>query len=207
MTYTFQDKPLATDILSQSQSDLRQNFDYEQAAFGKDHQTVFGNTNATTFEGRHLQVSLPDWSVVSSPGTFPPTTGVAPVFPSDGVDNQIYSYAHNIWSQNASTSTQITPCLAILAAAKFTGAGSLAGSAIGGMTCTKVGTGNFTINFTNPLSYLNYFPYVTYSSGAFFLMPNVSAQTATSLSVQFGDNTNTNRDPNNFYVIIYTPVQ
>lgn len=58
MTYTFQDIPLAGDLLSVSQADLKGNFDYLQATLNKDHQIVFGNTNATTFEGHHTKVGL-----------------------------------------------------------------------------------------------------------------------------------------------------
>lgn len=59
MANQFKDIPLPSDLLSVSQSDLKGNFDYIQGALGKDHQIVFGDTDTgTTFEGRHLQVSL-----------------------------------------------------------------------------------------------------------------------------------------------------
>jgi hypothetical protein len=94
MTFTFQDKPLAADLLSNSQADLKGNFDYLQGALGglggtaKDHQIVFGNTNVTTSEGRHNSVGLIDHGVQS--------------FPSDGLDSFWYSTGGNTFWRNSS---------------------------------------------------------------------------------------------------------
>lgn len=98
MPNTFQDKPLATDLLSTSQGDLKQNFDYIQGALGKDHQIVFGHTDTgTTFEGRHTQVSLNNRANANLP------------VPVDGVDTFFWSNNGDLFGRNStSIAYQIT---------------------------------------------------------------------------------------------------
>lgn len=92
MTFKFQDIPLAGDLISQSQGDLKANFDYLQASLGKDHQIVFGDTNMTTFEGRHTQVSLKDRANTNIP------------IPIDGVDSFFWSSGGDVWGRNTTSS-------------------------------------------------------------------------------------------------------
>jgi hypothetical protein len=86
MPNQFQDIPLAGDLLSISQGDLKQNFDYIQGSLGKDHQLVFGHTDTgTTFEGRHIQVSLND------------RTNANLAMPGDGTDSLLWSSSGNLY--------------------------------------------------------------------------------------------------------------
>jgi hypothetical protein len=91
MPNTFKDVPQPGDILSQSQSDLEHNFLYLQGALGKDHQIVIGDTDTgTTFEGRHLAVSLNN-------------KGTSPAFPGDGTDSFFWSNTGDLWGRNATS--------------------------------------------------------------------------------------------------------
>lgn len=85
MTFTFQNIPNPADLISTSQGDLKNNFQYFQASLNKDHQIVFSDTNMTTFEGRHRQVSLKNLH------------GIVPTI-SDGADSQIFSDNGNLWA-------------------------------------------------------------------------------------------------------------
>lgn len=64
---TYKDKPVASDILANSQGDIQGNFEFLQATLGKDHQIVFNDTNATTAEGRHNSVGFIDKGVQAFP--------------------------------------------------------------------------------------------------------------------------------------------
>lgn len=85
---TFQSKPLASDLISNSQADLKGNFDFMQATLGKDHKLNFGDTDITLFEGRHTQVSLND-------------RGGAVAHPGDGTDSFMYSNGGQLYWRNA----------------------------------------------------------------------------------------------------------
>lgn len=90
MPNTFQNIPNPSDLLSVSQGDIKGNFGYIQGALGKDHQIVFGDSDTgTSFEGRHLQVSLKNQN------------GSAPTI-TDGANSMIYSDNGNIFWTSAS---------------------------------------------------------------------------------------------------------
>lgn len=96
MPNTFQNKPDATDTLSTSQGDLKQNFGYIQGALGKDHQIVFGDSDTgTTFEGRHTQVSL------NSRGN------VNLAMPGDGTDSLLWSSGGNVYWKNTTVAAGV----------------------------------------------------------------------------------------------------
>jgi hypothetical protein len=94
MTFTFQNKPDPTDAQSVSQGDLKNNAQYFQAALNKDHQIVFGDTNATTGEGRHRTVSL-----LNAGGT--------PAWPIDGTSGQLYVNAGSLFYQSNAGATNV----------------------------------------------------------------------------------------------------
>ena len=91
MPNTFRDIPLAGDLISVSQADLKQNFDYIQGALGKDHQINFGSSDTgTSFEGRHKQLSLNNRN-----GGVPTIT--------DGADSIVYGINGNLAWTSASS--------------------------------------------------------------------------------------------------------
>ena len=106
MPNQFKDKPDAADLLSNSQSDLKGNFEYVQGALGKDHQVVFGDTDTgTTFGGRHKQVSLNN-------------RGSAVAHPADGTSSFFYDNGGNTFWRNASVGpVQMTNATVPVAAA------------------------------------------------------------------------------------------
>lgn len=121
---TFQDKPLAGDLLSNSQADLKGNFDYLQGviggappvgspAAGKDHQMQFGSTDSTPAEGRHNRVGFIDLG--------------AQTFPIDGLTGVEYASAGNLYFIN---------------------------STIGPIQLTKMGVGNVSNSATNGSTFL-----------------------------------------------------
>jgi hypothetical protein len=89
MTFTFQDKPLPSDILATSQGDIRGNYDYLQGVLGgispvvKDHQVKFGNNTGTLAEGRHNSIGFIDLGIQN--------------FPTDGITDLMYATAGNIF--------------------------------------------------------------------------------------------------------------
>lgn len=69
MPNTYTDTPIASHTLAADQPNMEANFLFLPATLGKDHQFVTGHTDATTFEGRHTQVSLNNrGSVIPIPG-------------------------------------------------------------------------------------------------------------------------------------------
>jgi len=107
MVFPFTDTPLAPDLLSVSQGDIRNNIDYLQATLNKDHQTVFGDTNVTVFEGRHKQVSMNDRA----------NNNLA--IPADGTDNFLWGSGGNLFWRNTTVANgvQMTVNIDPLAAA------------------------------------------------------------------------------------------
>lgn len=105
MANTYRDIPQASDILSQSQKDIRANFDYIANTLGTslksgDHQISLNGVDTTTFEGRHLQVALNNRS-----GGPPTVAGIG-----DGTDSLIYSSNGNLFygSQLGAGAFQLT---------------------------------------------------------------------------------------------------
>ena len=197
MTFTFADIPLASNLISNSQGDIRDNFDYLQAILNTDHQSVFGNNNTTAFEGRHQQVSLLDWNVV--------TPGSGPVFPvGQNVDNQIFSYQGNLFAQTATKEYQITPSLAIQAACRFQGTTIVGNSInISGITGSN---GNYLVSFTNPIT-TNYIPVVTVGSSGGAFAININAPGTTSIRViSYSFNAGAIADAANYYLVIYNAI-
>jgi len=92
MANIYKDIPQASDILSQSQKDIRANFDYLANTLGTslksgDHQIAINGVDTTTFEGRHRQISLNNRS-----GGPPTVAGIG-----DGTDSLIYSSNGNLF--------------------------------------------------------------------------------------------------------------
>lgn len=53
MANTFQNIPNASDLLSDSQVDIKENFGYLATTLGQDHQIAFGDTDTASGEGYH----------------------------------------------------------------------------------------------------------------------------------------------------------
>lgn len=99
---TYQDKPLAGDVLSVSQGDIEHNFLYLANTLGSaqpnkaggtgpgDHQISIGGLDNVQFEGRHLSVSFKD-------------QGGALAYPQDGTDAYMWSNGGNIFWGNATS--------------------------------------------------------------------------------------------------------
>lgn len=138
MPNTLQNIPLATDLLSVSQGDLKQNCDYFVGALGKDHQIVFGDSDTgTVAEGRHLGLSLIDKG--------------AQAFPGDGTDSFFYSTAGNIFWRNASVGpVQITDKNVVPSAIQNKGFTYLPG---GIMLCWGTQAANLALG--NPINFPN----------------------------------------------------
>lgn len=82
------DKPEAGDILSQSQSDLRNNFNYLKNALDRDHRIDFNvNTGASTQQGLHRQLSM-----------FPTGSIDPPVTP--GAQSMVFTSLFNLYVKN-----------------------------------------------------------------------------------------------------------
>ncbi len=97
MPNEFTDNPNpGSQIQSVSRGLIRANFQYLQGSLGKDHQMVFGDTDTgTTFEGRHLTVSLWNQNNPDLP------------IPADGIDSYIWSSGGNVYWKNAITATGV----------------------------------------------------------------------------------------------------
>jgi len=89
---TYLSIPNPGDILgSQSQPQLKANFDYLASTLGKDHQISIGDLSTTSFEGRHIQVSFNNRATNNVP------------MPGDGTNALLWSNAGNLYiRQNSS---------------------------------------------------------------------------------------------------------
>src|SRR2546430_5080856 len=121
MANTWQDIPLAADLISDSQDDLRQNFAYLNTILGNDHQIAFLDTDTGAGEGRHKKVSLI-------------TQAMAPVYVAgQNYNNALWSDSQNIyWQTNVgATNIKLTNPAGTLVAS--TGYSFLAGDATTGI--------------------------------------------------------------------------
>ena len=95
MANTWQDIPLAADLISDSQDDLRQNFAYLNTILGNDHQIAFLDTDTTAGEGRHKKVSLL-------------TQAMAPAYvAAQNYNNAIWADSTNFYWQTGAGATNI----------------------------------------------------------------------------------------------------
>lgn len=145
MTFTLQNKPDPGDFLTVSQGDLKQNVQYFQATLNKDHQVVFGDTNASTFEGRHRQVALKGQ-------TLPYATV------NDGEMGTVYAGSdRNLYWQEGATNPNpsltriMTPKAFVLGNSLGTISGDSFNVATIAYVALTASSGRFTINFTNSI--------------------------------------------------------
>lgn len=95
MSFTFTDTPLAGDLIATSQADLKNNFNYEQVAWNKDHQVAFSSTanatpgQGTLGEGRHRHVSFLE-------GGANPTLQIL-----DDMETMLWSHGGNLFFRTA----------------------------------------------------------------------------------------------------------
>jgi len=89
---TYLSIPNPGDILgSQSQPQLKANFDYLVSTLGKDHQIAIGDLSTASFEGRHKQVSFNNRATNNVP------------MPGDGTNALLWANAGNLYiRQNSS---------------------------------------------------------------------------------------------------------
>lgn len=197
---TITDNPTANQILKNSQPLIRDNIQYVVGALGKDHQIVFGHTDATLFEGRHLQVSLKNQN-----GT------VYTI--SDGDDQVLYSDNGVLKSYSSlagNPTFQITPCLPLLAQVTYVPSTTTTRSSYNVASVARTGggqpAGDFTISFTtpsihNPAQYAYFASFTTGATGVSRAVPFSIAPG--SIRVQFNNNSNGYVDPETFSIIIF----
>lgn len=89
MPNTLTDNPQASHILANDQPVMRANNLYYVNTLGKDHQIALNDSDGTTFEGRHIQVSLNNRSNANLPWV------------SDGTDSLLWSNAGNIYFKSS----------------------------------------------------------------------------------------------------------
>ncbi len=120
MPNTFTDNPQASHTLANDQPNIQNNFRYIQGALGKDHQIVFNDSDTgTTFEGRHISVSLKD-------------NGASPAFPGDGTDSFVWSHNGNLFYRTTTSGPfQFTTTAT---GSNFGGAATVGNSVLSGWT-------------------------------------------------------------------------
>ena len=192
----FTNSPSGGQVLKTSQVAMQTNMGYFAAVLGKDHQVVFNNLSTTTFEGRHLQISL-----LNQHGT---SYTIA-----DGDDQVVFSDVGTLksFSSLAGNPTfQITPCFPVLAQVRFAPASlpALESSYNVVAPITKNGVGDYTINFTNPAVTAVYHYSTNFTTGATGVSRAVPVSIANgSIRVQFNNNTNSLVDPVDICIMVY----
>jgi len=133
MSFTLNaNNPPASQLLSVSQGILQTNSNYWLNTLGKDHSIFDGDNNLTTFEGRHLQVSLFNQANDNLP------------FVGDGSDSQIWDSNGRLFWRNSTS-----------AAILLTSSNNLNGSVpiiASGNFAARTSVGNCTINFSKNIT-------------------------------------------------------
>lgn len=123
MTYTLTDAPIANHTLATDQPLIENNNLYFTNSLTKDHQIVLGHTNATTFEGRHIQVCFNNRH-----GSAPTVAGIG-----DGTNAILYADNGNIFFGSVGAGAfQLTTFNATTA--NFGGTAAIGGSTNAGWT-------------------------------------------------------------------------
>lgn len=186
--------PQSTDKQDQSQPQLLTNFSQLNTLMDNDH--VAWNNGTTANRARHRRVRIVENQ------TDPNLT-----YPNSEVYTKSYNVTPNrdqilffdrVHEDGTDTITPIMP----LAMVKFDSAAAIS-KQVNVSSVTKVGTGNFNVNFTKPLPDTNYIPLVNYRRGASDLFISLINSSTSVLNVQFRNSAAVLTDPSDAYCIVW----